>query len=274
MIFNDSLPKVLLRISQMIQRSRRQPTRSINIVATHLGCLGWECTDPRVGKQPISSYRYCRCVLQRYSSHVLKILTKCTHLRILCSHMGQDPLRTTQNLQPTGARKPQPLNPWQDPPSEVEMRCLTRPWWLELLRFSFFWWGCSGVIENFGALLCFLLNYSGRGGFYTLQAFGSPSEVKWIVTSVKFKKHIESHIPPFYETFYTFYIYQTCQPFWPSFLPFQKVGKWTDPVATDQAFLSFQGGRSTSMARGLKLDHGMFLSDVWPTFGVEDDTIV
>ncbi len=187
--------------------------------------------------------------------------------------MGHDPLRTTQNQQPAGLM---PLTPWQDPPSEVEMRCLTRPRLLQLLRliihclsmsleellFQIIFVILVGLLwcyRELWAIFCFFPNGSGRGGLPSCKHLDLL--VRWndlYVTSVKKKPHRNRF--PFGNFVHLLYL---LLPFY-HVLPFQR---WANEQIFEKKksffclrrfFPSKVGGRPAWL--------GDSSFDVWPTF--------
>ena len=109
---------------------------------------------------------------------------------------------------------------------------------------------CSGVIENFGALLCFFPSLLWKRGFYALQAFGSPSEVKWLVCDIRKNSRNTSKPIPFLWNFVHF-LYLLL-PFLPCFT-LSKVGKWRDRLLR-RFFPSKVGGRPAWLGDSVSQD--------------------
>lgn len=194
------------------QRSRRQPTQSSSTLGQR---PTWEVWVFRMHRpEGNSQYHHIdthpMCRKQRYlSKYVLKILIDRVHknLRILSlKNMGQDP------------------------PSEAEMRCLTRPGRVALVS--------SRTLGHFfvSSPLC-----SGRGGFIPCKHLDLL--VRWsdlYVTSVKMQEthRNRSH---FYETLYIFYIF--CYPSY-HVLPFQRwANEENEEILLRRFFPSKVGGR-------------------------------
>ena len=163
-----------------------------------------------------------------------------------------------------------PLNPWQDPPSEVEMRCLTRPRLLQLLRliihslsmsleellFQIIFVILVGLLwcyRELWAIFCFFPNGSGRGGLPSCKHLDLL--VRWHLWK---RNYIETD--SLFETLYTCYIFYYL---FTMFYPFK--GGQTKRSSKKKLFFCLRrffpskvGGRPAWL--------GDSSFDVWPTF--------